>query len=138
MLDLCMPALDTNVLIRYLVQDDLQQNREAARFIHQFADSEATLFIPISVVLETEWVLRSVYKFSKESILGVFVNLLEAREMTFQEEASVERAIFLFREHNLDFADCLHGATAFTHDHLPLMSFDKQATRVEGIEAIPK
>lgn len=82
--------------------------------------------------------LRSVYLFSKDAIIEVLVGLLEAREMQFQDEASVERAIFLFREHNVDFADCLHVATAFTHDHLPMMSFDKHASRVEGIEAIPQ
>jgi len=133
-----VPTLDTNVLIRYLVQDDPKQARAAEKFIIQFANSEATLFIPISVTLESEWVLRSVYLFSKESIIGVFISLLEAREMQFQDEASVERAIFLFREHNVDFADCLHVATAFTHDHLPVVSFDKQASRVEGIEAVPQ
>ena len=133
-----MPTLDTNVLIRYLVQDDPKQARAAEKFIIQFANSEATLFIPISVTLESEWVLRSVYLFSKESIIEVFISLLETREMQFQDEASVERAIFLFREHNVDFADCLHVATAFTHDYLPMMSFDKQASRVEGIEVIPQ
>jgi len=133
-----VPTLDTNVLIRYLVQDDPKQARAAEKFIIQFANSEATLFIPISVTLESEWVLRSVYLFSKESIIEVFISLLETREMQFQDEASVERAIFLFREHNVDFADCLHVATAFTHDYLPMMSFDKQASRVEGIEVIPQ
>lgn len=133
-----MPTLDTNVLIRYLVQDDPKQARAAEKFIIQFANSEATLFIPISVTLESEWVLRSVYLFSKKSIIEVFISLLETREMQFQDEASVERAIFLFREHNVDFADCLHVATAFTHDYLPMMSFDKQASRVEGIEVIPQ
>ncbi len=131
-----MPTLDTNVLIRYLVQDDPRQSRTAERFIIQFAGSEAALFIPTSVTLETEWVLRSVYRFSKESVIEVFIGLLEAREMEFQDEPSVERAIFLFREHNVDFADCLHVATAFTYDRLPMVSFDKQAHRVEGIEAV--
>lgn len=133
-----MPALDTNVLIRYLVQDDPKQNLEASKFVSRFADIDASLFLPTSVVLETEWVLRSVYKFSKESVIGLFVGLLEAREMSLQDEASVERAIFLYREYNVDFADCLHVAIAYTCDHLPLISFDRQATRVEGIEAIPK
>ena len=128
-----MPTLDTNVLLIYLVQDDPKQTRAADHYIKQIAESEATLFIPLSVVLETEWVLRSVYAFAKESIVEVFVNLLEAREMQFQDEATVERALFLFREHNVDFADCLHVATAFTHDQLPMVTFDKQASRVEGI-----
>ena len=133
-----MPTLDTNVLIRYLVKDDPQQNLDASRFISQFVDSEASLFLPNSVVLETEWVLRSVYKFPKESVTEFFIGLLEAREMSFQDEASIERAIYLHREHNADFADCLHVATAISYDQLPLVTFDKQAMRIEGIEAISK
>ena len=132
-----MPTLDTDVLLRYLVQDDPKQTRAADQYVQQFAQSEATLFIPLSVVHETEWVLRSVYTFSKESIIEVFVSLLETREMQFQDEATVERAVFLFREHNVDFADCLHVATAFTYEQLPMMTFDKKASRVDGVEAIP-
>jgi predicted nucleic-acid-binding protein len=133
-----MPALDTNVLIRYLIQDDRQQTREASKFISQFADSEGALFLPTSVVLEMEWVLRSAYEFSKEPVIEILIGLLETREISFQDEASIERAIFLYRENNVDFADCLHVATAYTYNELPLMTFDKKATRVEGIEVIPK
>ncbi len=131
-----MAALDTNVLVRFLVRDDAKQADEAEQFILGFSGLESSLFIAITVLLETEWVLRSVYSFPKEDVLSTFVGLLEARELHIQEEATVERAIFLYREHNVDFADCLHVATAFTHDRLPLKSFDRQATRVEGIERI--
>jgi predicted nucleic-acid-binding protein len=131
-----MPTLDTNVLIRYLVQDDAKQSRAADRYITQYADSESALFLPVSVILETEWVLRSAYGYSKESVIDVFTSLLETREMAFQDEASLEFAVFLYREHNIDFADCLHVATAHTHARLPLASFDKQAARVEGIEGL--
>jgi predicted nucleic-acid-binding protein len=133
-----MPALDTNVLVRYLVRDDPRQTRQAEKYLLGFAGSEATLFIPLSVALEMEWVLRSVYGFSKDATIEVFTSLLEAREMFFQEEAAIERAIFLYRENSVDLANCLHVATAFTHDRLPLMSFDRQASRVEGIEAMPQ
>jgi predicted nucleic-acid-binding protein len=103
-----MPALDTNVLVRYVVQDDPKQARVAQRYIEQCADQDVSLFLPTSVILETEWVLRSVYLFSKDSVIAVFVGLLEAREMMFQDEPSFERAVFFYREHNIDFADCLH------------------------------
>jgi len=119
-----------------LVKDDLKQASEAERLIHQYVGSEAALFIPLSVILESEWVLRSVYKFQKQSVMELLVRLLETRDMNFQCEAPVESAVFLYREHNIDFADCLHLATAHTHDFLPLLSFDKEATRVEGIEGI--
>jgi predicted nucleic-acid-binding protein len=131
-----MPALDTNVLVRYVVQDDPKQGRVAQQYVEQCADQDVSLFLPTSVILETEWVLRSVYLFSKDSVVGVFVGLLEAREMMFQDEPSFERAVFLYREHNIDFAVCLHLATAHTFDHLPLFSFEKKAGRVPGFELL--
>lgn len=131
-----MPALDTNVLLRYVVQDDPRQARTAQRYIEHCADRDESLFLPTSVILETEWVLRSVYLFSKEDVIDVFVGLLEAREMVFQDEPSFERAIFLYREHNIDFADSLHLATAHTFDQLPLYSFDNKAGRVPGFELL--
>ena len=131
-----MPTLDTNVLVRFLVRDDPKQSQDADRYISQFEDTESTLFIPSTVVLETEWVLRSRYGFSKADVIDVWVSLLETREIYFQEEASIERALFLYREHPIDFADCMHVASAFTHDHLPIVSFDKQATRIDGVEPV--
>ena len=131
-----MPALDTNVLVRYVVQDDPRQTRIAQRYIERFANHDTSLFLTTSVTLETEWVLRSVYRFSKDSVIEVFVGLLEAREMTFQDEPSFERAVFLYREHNIDFADCLHLATAHTFDHLPLFTFERKAGRVAGFELL--
>ena len=131
-----MPTLDTNVLVRFLVRDDPKQSQDADRYISQFEDTESTLFIPSTVVLETEWVLRSRYGFSKADVIDVWVSLLETREIYFQEEASIERALFLYREHTIDFADCMHVASAFTHHHLPMVSFDKQATRIDGVEPL--
>ena len=131
-----MPALDTNVLVRYVVQDDPRQTRVAQRYIEQCADQVVPLFLPTSVILETEWVLRSVYQFSKIAVIDVFVGLLEARELMFQDEPSFERAVYLYREHNIDFADCLHLATAHTFDRLPLFSFEKKAGRVPGFELL--
>lgn len=66
----------------------------------------------------------------------VFVGLLEAREMTFQDEASLERAVHRYRGVNIDFADCLHVATAETFDQLPLASLEKKARSIDGFEAL--
>lgn len=131
-----MPALDTNVLIRYVVEDDPKQTRIAQQYIERHAETGDALFLSASVILETEWVLRSVYGFSKEQVIQVFIRLLEAREMTFQDEASLERAVHRYREHNIDFADCLHLATAQTFDRLPLASFERKARGIDGFEAL--
>lgn len=131
-----MPALDTNVILRYIVEDDPKQTRVAQRYIEQHIEAGDALFLATSVILETEWVLRSVYKFTRDATIDALVGLLEAREMTFQDEASIERAVHLYREFNIDFADCLHLATAQTFDQLPLASFEKKARDIAGFEAL--
>jgi predicted nucleic-acid-binding protein len=127
-----LSTLDTNVLVRLLVSDDVQQARQAEMLA---ADAERTgeaLFVPLTVALELEWVLRSRYGFAKERILMTFASLLETREIEFQEEASVERALFLYRAQRADFAECLHVCCAITNERLPLVTFDRQAAKLPG------
>ena len=54
-----MAALDTNVLVRFLVQDDARQGAAASRLIRSGVEAGGTLFVPVTVVLELEWVLRT-------------------------------------------------------------------------------
>jgi predicted nucleic-acid-binding protein len=131
-----MPSLDTNVVLRYLVEDDSRQTRIAQQYIERHAAAGESLFLATSVILETEWVLRSVYEFTKDDTIEVFVGLLEAREMTFQDEASLEHTLHRYREFDIDFADCLHVATAETFDQLPLATFPRKAGGLDGFEAL--
>ena len=64
-----MPALDTHVLVRYLVQDDPAQFAAAKRLIGRCLDEDLSLFVPVTVVLELEWVLRSNFGFAKGDVL---------------------------------------------------------------------
>jgi predicted nucleic-acid-binding protein len=86
--------------------------------------------------LELEWVLRSRYRFSKDVVLATLVNLLETREIEFQDEGSVERALFFYRSKNADFAECLHLGCAVTQERLPLVTFDAQAARLDGAQLL--
>lgn len=130
-----MPALDTNVLVRYLIADDKKQFEAAKQFIEEAITYEA-LFIPVSVSVELEWVLRSLYEVKKAMIITTFNRLLEAREIEFQEESAIEIALSLYADNNADFADCLHIASAQTQDRVPLVTFDRKASRVEGAKLL--
>ncbi len=94
-----MPALDTNVLVRYLVADDRKQFQVAKSFIEDSVEQEV-LFVPVSVSVELEWVLRSLYELDKAMILTTFNRLLETREIEFQEESSIEVALSLYADNN--------------------------------------
>jgi predicted nucleic-acid-binding protein len=127
-----MPALDTNVLIRYVVQDDEAQLAAARRLIRKAVSEGQTLFVPVTVALELEWVLRSSYGVPRDEALEVLSNLLSAAELTFESERALEVALHLYREGSADFADCLHIALAAQAQELPLWTFDKRAGKVSG------
>jgi predicted nucleic-acid-binding protein len=127
-----MPALDTNVLIRYVVQDDEAQLAAARRLIRKAVSEGQTLFVPVTVALELEWVLRSSYGVPRDEALEILSNLLSAAELTFESERALEVALHLYRDGSADFADCLHIALAAQAQELPLWTFDKRAGKVSG------
>ena len=126
-----MPTLDTDVLVRFLVDDDPEQHAVARRCIES-VDGSGTLLVPLTVALELEWVPRSRYGVARGVVMQIHVGPLEAREVVFQEEPSIERALGLHADHKADFADCLHLAIATTHERLPMITFDREASKMPG------
>jgi predicted nucleic-acid-binding protein len=133
-----MPALDTNILIRYVVGDDAAQLAAARRLISRCVREGLTLYVPVTVVLELEWVFRKRFDFAKEDVLRALSGLYSAAELTFQSEQALEVALQLFRESSADFADCLHVALATHAGEQPLWTFDKSAAKVSGARLLAK
>ncbi|MFM7848999.1 MAG: PIN domain-containing protein [Rubrivivax sp.] len=131
-----MPALDTNVLVRYIVQDDSGQLAVAKRLIDRCIAEGQSLYVPVTVALELEWVLRASFGYVKDDVLLVLSNLFSASELSFESERALEVALQLYREGSADFADCLHIALATQAGEQPLWTFDKGAARVAGAQLI--
>ncbi len=133
-----MAALDTNVLVRYIVQDDVAQLAAATRLINRCVGEGRTLFVPVTVVLELEWVLRASFEFGKNDVLLTLSSLFSAAELSFESEQALEVALQLFRKGSADFADCLHVALAAQANEQPLWTFDKGAAKVSGAHLLAK
>ena len=133
-----MPALDTNVLVRYIVQDDAAQLAASKRLISRCVAEGSTLFVPVTVVLALEWVLRSGFAFGKDDVLTALSSLLSATELSFESERALEVALQLFRKGSADFADCLHVSLAAQAGEQPLWTFDKGAAKVSGAQLLTK
>ena len=131
-----MASLDTNVLVRWLVQDDKSQSDRAHVLFESARSASFNLFVPTTVTLELEWVLRSRYRFDKTTVLGVFNALLETRELDFQDEAALERALHMYRRSTADFADCLHAGVCAMLGRAPLLTFDAKAARLPNVEIL--
>lgn len=127
-----MIGLDTNVLVRFLVRDDESQFERARRLIRRQAEEGEPVHISLLVLLETEWVLRSRYKLSKGEILGCFSELLSAVELSFEDELSIEEALFLWKDSPAQFADCLIGARHRTSGCVATATFDTGALKLPG------
>jgi predicted nucleic-acid-binding protein len=132
-----MPGFDTNVLVRWLVEDDDRQTLRAQKLFEAARSSQASLFVPVTVMLELEWVLRSRYQFDKATVLGAINALLETQELEFQDEAALERAMHLYRSGLAEFADCVHAGICAAAGRAPMWTFDERAARLPGVEQLP-
>ena len=133
-----MPALDTNVLVRYIVRDDPAQLATAQRLIRKCVSEQQTLFVPVTVTLELEWVLRSSFEYDKDTTIGALSQLFSAAELSFESEQALEVALELYRNGAADFADCLHIALAAQAGEPPLWTFDKRAAKLAGAQQLAR
>jgi predicted nucleic-acid-binding protein len=127
-----MIGLDTNVLVRFLVRDDEMQFARARRLLRQQTGRGEPVLINLLALLETEWVLRSRYALSKSEIVGAFSGLLDTAELLFEDEASLEQALYMWKDSSAQFADCLIGARNWALECRATASFDTKALRVPG------
>lgn len=127
-----MAALDTSVLVRFLVRDDAAQRAAARDLLRRCLDAGETLFVPVTVALELEWVLRSAFGFDKAVVLATLSKLLSSLELRFEAEGALEAALAWYTQGTADFADCLHAALAAFAGEGPLWTFDEAASKIEG------
>lgn len=125
-----MAALDTNVIVRFLVRDDEAQFAAAERLIRRCVSAGEPLFLPITVAPELEWVLRSNYGLAKDQVVRLLSGLLATVELSFESESALEMALRNWVDGNADFSDCVHAALAVQAAQVPLWTFDKATARL--------
>ena len=131
-----MIGLDTNVLVRFLVRDDEEQFERARKLIRRQAQDGQPVRISLLVLLETEWVLRSRYKLKKGEILSAFSDLLSALDISFEDEPSIEAALFVWKDSPAQFADCLIGARHWALGCRATATFDGDALKLPTFIAV--
>jgi predicted nucleic-acid-binding protein len=130
-----MLGLDTNVLVRFLVRDHEAQFERARRLIKREVGAQEKVLISLLVLLETEWVLRSRYGLQKTKIMDAVSGLLDATELEFEDESSIEEALYLWKDSTAEFADCLIGAHHRRLGCRATATFDARALRLPDFVA---
>lgn len=106
-----MIGLDTNVLVRYIAQDDATQSPKATRLIEALT-AENPAYIGLVSLTELVWVLTGCYSSSKEDLIAVLEGLLRAKGLQVESAETVWKAVRLFKDGNADFADSLIECSA--------------------------
>ena len=122
-----MIGLDTNLLVRYLTQDDAAQSKQAARIIDAAIEADEDLYLNHIVVCELTWVLSRAYGYAKDELLGVLEKILAAGQFAFEDKDSLWRALEAFRRSRADFADCLIGVKNSTAGCRTTVTLDRAA-----------
>ena len=131
-----MIALDTNVLVRYLVEDDVKQGAAAAALIDRTIADGDSLFISDIVVCETVWVMSVAYRVGRSHISAVLQSLLRARHLVFGARDELLRALEAYAAGKGDFADYLIREHARTAECECVATFDKALLREKGFVAV--
>ncbi len=126
-----MRAVDTNVLVRLVTRDDAKQVAVAEAFVSHGA------WVPHLVLAEATWVLTSVYDRDPDDIATAVEMLLNHQHLTLQDSEAVAAAVASFRRRPaVGFSDCLVLEVARKAGHLPVGTFDRDLSKLPGVERL--
>jgi len=128
-------GLDTNVLVRYIMQDDARQSAMATRLVESLS-AESPGFVPLVSILELVWVLESAYRLAGQDIVNVLEQLLRAKEIVVERAETVWTALRVFEKGATDFADCLIERSAASAGCERTMTFDRAAAKGSGMTLV--
>lgn len=127
-----MIGLDTNILVRYLAQDDVKQSAIVTQLIENEYDKEGYCFINHIVLCELVWVLQRAYKVNKNKIIETIEQLLHTSQFTCQSPDIIWNALKKYKKGSADFADYMTLAVNQQQGCEHTLSFDKKALRSNG------
>ena len=126
-----MTALDTNVIVRYLVKDNAEQAEAARQLLDSLTPTQPG-FICREVIIEVAWVLERSYRFPRTRISDALMELTAADNLVIENADDVAVAAHRYRQGGVGFSDLMILQTTQRMGHLPLYTFDQQLGRLQG------
>jgi len=131
-----MIGLDTNVLVRYVTQDDPIQSAKATAWIEERLTPENPGFISVIAMAETVWVLARTYGVGDQDIAATIERLLQADVLVVENEQQVFAAMVTLKENQGSFADALIAALGVKAGCSCTLTFDRRALRLSGLKPV--
>ena len=133
-----MKALDTNIIVRFLVSDDERQTTSVYRLFKKAENEKLVFYVPLLVILETIWVLESVYQISRENILDAVSDILYLPILKFEAQPTLKRFLIDAQATNAELSDLLISSSAKLAGCETVLSFDKKAIKLGIFELLPE
>jgi predicted nucleic-acid-binding protein len=130
-----MTGLVTNVIVRYIMQDDPKQSAQATALIERLTEASPG-FVPVVSIVELVWVLESAFSLAREQVVEALVNLMSIDVFKKERVGIVAAALRTFRDGNADFADCLIERSSANAGCEKTMTFDRAAAKTAGMVLI--
>jgi len=129
-------GIDTNVLVRYLAQDDPKQSAVATRFIEGRLSAENPGFVSTITLCEIAWVLADSYGADRKRIRDAVEALLATKQLVIERSELVWKALRAWEGVPADFSDALIGQLAIAHGSEKTVTFDRTAAKLPGFELL--
>ena len=130
-----MIALDTNVLVRFLTQDDDAQFQVAAGLI-EGCTRDVPGYVCREVMIELVWVLERAYKYSREDIAEALLSIVTASQLLVENAQDIASIVNLYRKEGYDFADLMILQAASKAKNRTLKTFDQKLAKLDGVELL--
>lgn len=124
-----MKAVDTNILLRYFLNDDEKQNAKVKNLFVENRQNGTCLFVPSLVILELDWVLASFYKMPRDEIIELLLSVVNFDILKVEHEQAIKMALTFAQNNSYDLSDLLIGAIAKANDCTTTLTFDKKASK---------
>lgn len=125
-----MIGLDTNIVIRYLIQDDPEQSRKVNQCIEKWIKNKQVLWICQITLCEIFWVLEKCYKLGKEELVSILYSLLKTRQIRVEKDDIAWQALYDYEKSaRINFPDCLIGRQNMHLECIHTYTFDKVAAK---------
>jgi predicted nucleic-acid-binding protein len=125
-------GLDTNVLVRYIMQDDVKQAQLATKLVESLTP-EAPGFVSLVTLIELVWVLSSCFDLDRTQLVRVLEMVLRTQELSVERAELVWQSVRAFADSSADFADCVIAKSAASAGCERTMTFDRLAAKSAGM-----
>ncbi|MGA8668382.1 MAG: type II toxin-antitoxin system VapC family toxin [Terracidiphilus sp.] len=130
-----MIGIDTNILARFLAQDDAEQGQRAESLLQTLSPQDPG-FVSLVSLIELAWVMRSRYRVSRSELIQSLERLLNSPELVIESQQTVAQAIVRFGAAKTDFADCLIERSGHVAGCRHTVTFDENAAKTSGMKLL--